>query len=384
MKVYLDNAATTRVNPKVLEVMLPFLKEKFGNPSSIYSLGQEAKMALDGAREKVAGFLGARTEEVVFTSGATESINLAHKGLVEAVGGRPEIITTAVEHKAVLETCKHLEEGRLAEVTYLPVDRRGRVSLADLKKAVGPKTVLVSVMLVNNEVGTIQPIEEIGKFLKSQKRKIYFHTDATQGIQYLDCRVDRLGVDLLSMTGHKLQAPKGIGVLYIRGGGFLRRQQDGGGQEGGLRAGTENVAYAVGLAKALELAVRGREEGGRRIKKLREKLVRGVLKIPGVELTGQPDKRAPHIASFVIDGVEGEAVLMLLSDEGVAASSGSACTSGTLEPSHVLRAMGIRPEKAHGSLRLSLSKETTEEEIDYVLKVLPEVVAKLRKMAPKW
>jgi len=429
MRVYLDNAATTQVDPEVFEVMKPYLKSKFGNPSSVHSWGQEAKRAIDESRQKIAKFLSADPGEIVFTSCATESINLAHKGLVEAIHnsrlsrgssissgqqsqasprrsrGRatinnqlPHIITSPIEHKAVLETCEHLRRRSLAEVTYLPVDKFGMVDLSDLKKAIKPNTVLVSIMYVNNEIGTIQPIKKIATMLQSykatKKKKIYFHTDATQAIQYLDGDVNSLGIDLLSFSGHKIHAPKGIGALYASKDVLLSRQQDGGGQENRLRAGTENVAFIVGLAKAIELIVNRKSltlglaeaeprAGVNRIEKLGEKLIKGVLKIPGANLTGHPEARAPHIASFTIRGVEGEAMLLLLDSEGIAASSGSACTSGTLKPSHVLLGMGIRSEIAHGSLRFSLSENTTDEEIDYVLKILPKVVAKLRKMAPR-
>ena len=389
MKVYLDNAATTPVEPRVLQAMLPYWEEKFGNPSSIHAWGQEARKAIDKAREQVAKALGAKPKEIIFTSCATESINLAHKGLIEST--KRHLITSQVEHKAVLEACKHLEKLGIAQVTYLPVDKLGMVKIKDVEKAIRPETVLVSLMYVNNEVGTIEPIEEIGRLIKkinesrigNQESKIYFHTDATQAIQYLNCDVNRLGVDLLSLTGHKIYAPKGIGALYLREGTPLVRQQDGGGQEYKLRAGTENVPYIVALGKAIELVVQHRLSHAQRIAKLRDKLIKGVLQIPGVELTGHPTQRVPHIASFVVKGAEGEAILLLLSDKGIAASSGSACTSGLLKPSHVLTAMGIRPEVAHGSLRFSLSKHTTEKEIDYVLKVLPGVISQLRKMAPK-
>jgi cysteine desulfurase len=391
MKVYLDNAATTPVDPEALRAMTPFLKDKFGNPSSVHGWGQEAKKALDQARQEVADFFEAQPDEIIFTSCATESINLAHKGLVEAIKtGRssqlPEIITTGIEHKAVLEAVKHLENAGLAQVSYLPVDKFGLVSLKDLKAAIRPNTVLVSVMFVNNEVGTIEPIAEIGRFLadlnKNRSQKIYFHSDATQAVQYLDCRVDQLGVDLLSFTGHKFHAPKGIGGLYLRRGTPLVTQQDGGSQEERRRAGTENTAYIIGLAKALELVAETKKLTGR-ISRLRDRLIKGVLKIPGTKLTGHPVKRAPHIASFTLKGVEGEAVLLLLDSRGIGASSGSACTSGSLKPSHVLLEIGIPPQTAHGSLRLSLSKNNTEKEIDYVLEVLAKVVGQLRRMAPK-
>jgi len=276
-------------------------------------------------------------------------------------------------------------------VTYLPVDKYGIVDIKDIRQAIRPETVLVSIMYVNNEMGTIEPMREIGQTIsqinklrmENGKRKIFFHTDATQAIQYLDCNVDKLGVDLLSFSGHKLCAPKGIGALYIRSGVPFVRQQDGGGQEYNLRAGTENVPYIVGLGKAIELVQENKAHSTKRIGKLRERLIEGVLKISGVKLVGHPTNQAPHIATFIIEGAEGEAMLLLLSDKRIAASSGSACTSGLLKPSHVLTAMGYKPQEAHGSLRFSLGKDTTLKEIDYVVKVLPEVIKKLRKMAPK-
>ena len=403
-RVYFDNAATTQVSPEVLSEMTPYFSQIYGNASEPHSWGDEAKKGINQAREQVADVLGAKPSEIFFTSCATESINLAHKGLIEAARGegrgaseKPHIITTQIEHKAVLETCKHLEKLGLAEVTYLPVDQYGLVSIGDVEKAIKENTVLVSVMYVNNEVGTIEPIVEIGKMIKEVNITrlaprlpckglplLKFHTDATQAIQYMDCNVDTLGVDMLSMTGHKLHAPKGIGALYIRKGMSMVRQQDGGAQELGLRAGTENVPYIVGLGKAIELARSGKwEDRSEKIERLRDKLIAGILKITGTKLTGHSEKRAPHIASFVFEGIEGEAMLLYLSEEGIAVSSGSACTSGSLEPSHVLTAMGIPPEIAHGSVRFSLSKYTTEDEIEYTLKVLPGVVKRIRKMAPK-
>lgn len=387
-KIYLDNAATTPVDPRVFKAMKPYFSKKFGNASEPHLWGQEARKAVDEAREKIANFFRAKPQEFIFTSCATEAINLAHKGLVEATHSQSKkklhLITSTVEHKAVLESCRHLEKLGWAEVTYLPVDRYGRVELVEIEKAIRPETVLVSIMYLNNEVGTIQPIKEIGALIKrlnqKKKTKIHFHTDATQAIQYLDCNVDQLGVDLLSFSGHKLHAPKGIGALYVRKGTSLVRQQDGGGQEYRLRAGTENVPYIVGLGKAIELI--GKAQGLKGLRNLKERLIKGVLEIPDVELTGHPTQNSPHIASFVIEGAEGEAMLLLLSEKGIAASSGSACTSGLLEPSHVLTAMGISLELAHGSLRFSLSKENTREEIDYVLKVLPGIIRQLRKMNP--
>jgi cysteine desulfurase len=378
--------------------MRPYFKGKFGNASEPHSWGQETRKAVEKAREQAASSLGAKAKEIIFTSCATESINLAHKGVLEAFlknGEREKregilhLVTSAIEHKAGIETARHLEK-KGYKVTFLPVDKYGMVKATDVKKAIRPTTILVSIMYVNNEVGTIEPIDEIGETISqinklrvsNGKEKIFFHTDATQAIQYLNCNVGKLGVDLLSLTGHKFYAPKGIGVLYVREGTPIIRQQDGGGQEFGLRSGTENVPYIVGLGKAFELTDRNKEKNAERIGKLRKKLVEGVLKIPNVQFTGRLAQSAPHIASFIIKGAEGEAMLLHLDAVGIAASSGSACTSGLLEPSHVLTAMGISPELAHGSLRFSLGKQTTKEEIDYVIKVLPGIVEKLRKMAP--
>ena len=387
--VYFDQAATTAVSPEVFSAMKPFFSEKFGNPSEPHLAGRWAREAVEKAREQTALFLGAKEQEIIFTSGATEAINLSHKGLVESLRGKlpkPHLITSPTEHKAVLESIEHLRKLKLAEVTYLPVDQNGLVNLESLKKAIRPETILVSVMYVNNETGAIQPIAEIGCFLKeinaSREQKIYFHTDATQAIQYFDCDVNRLGVDLLSLSGHKFHAPKGVGVLFCRKGTPLARQQDGGGQEFGLRAGTENVPYVVGLGKALDLIKSHQKELAGKVLSLRSELITGVLKIPGVSLVGDPLKNAPHIATFLIERTEGESLLLLLSEKGIAASSGSACTSGLLKPSHVLLAMGYPPEKAHGSLRFSLGSENTKEEIDYVLKALSPIILQLRRMVP--
>jgi len=383
-KVYFDHAATSFVDPEVLKTMLPFFKDSFGNPSEVHFLGQEAKKAIERSRQAVAKFLNSRPDEIIFTSSATESINLAHKGLVESLKGEGKIhiITSGIEHKAVLNTCQHLEKLGWAEVTYLPVDKFGLVSLSDLKKAITPQTRLVSIMYVNNEVGTIQPIREIGDFLKKlnkqRKKKIFFHTDATQAMAYLNCRVDYLNVDLLSFTGHKIHAPKGIGALYIRKGVKLVKQQDGGRQEFNLRAGTENVPYIVGLAKAISLI-----NGGKKVKKLTKDLTDQLLKIPGVKLTGHPLLRAPHIVSLVIENVESESMLLLFSDRGIAVSAMSACNSDLLKPSHVLEAMQIPKNLLNNALRFSLGKNNTKEEIDYVVRNFKEVVSYLRKLAPR-
>lgn len=391
-KIYLDYAATTPVDGKILAAMKPYFLTNFGNPSEPHVLGQQARRAVEEVRSVVAGFLGASSGEIIFTGCATESINLAHKGLIESLnpeGRKMHIITSSIEHKAVLETCRHLINSGKAEVTYLPVDEYGRVNAGDVLKTIRPETVLVSIMYVNNEVGTIQKVKEIGNLLKKKNeerlalglKKIYFHTDATQAVQYLNCNVDYLGVDLLSLTGHKFYAPKGIGVLYIRDNTPMQRQQDGGGQEFGIRAGTENVPYIVGLGKAFEI-LKKRKKDNKEIKTVQNKLISAVLKIPGTRLVGHPKERVPHIASFIIEGAEGESVVLYLSDKGVIASSGSACTSGIAGPSHVLTAMGVPPELSHGSIRFSLGKDTKEGDIEYVAKVLPEVVEKLRRMAP--
>ena len=395
--IYLDHAATTPIDHAVFEAMKSYFSQDYGNPSEPHLWGQKARGAIDQAREKVAEFLGAKPQEIIFTSGATESINLAHKGLIENSKFQipnsklPHIITSSVEHKAVLETCKHLEKLGWAKVTYLPVNKDGLVNLQDLEKAIQPETILVSIIYINNEVGTIQPIRKIGETISQINKlrmengelKIYFHTDATQAIQYLDCDVEKLGVDLLSLSGHKIYAPKGVGVLYFKKGTPLIRQQDGGGQEYRLRAGTENVPYIVGLGEAIELVQQKKAQGSKFIEKLRDKLINGVLKIPKVELVGDASKNSPHIATFLVEGVEGEAMMLLLSEQRIAASSGSACTSGLLEPSHVLLAMGYKPEQVHGSLRFSLGKDNTEEEIEKVIKILPGIIQKLRRMAPK-
>ncbi len=392
-KIYLDHAATTSVDKEVLAAMKPYFNQIYGNPSEPHLWGQQARRAIDQAREKVANFLGAKPQEIIFTSGATEAINLAHKGLIEALyktkKRKLHIITSSIEHKAVLETCKHLEKIGWVKVAYLSVDKNGLVNLKEIEKNIRPETVLVSIMYVNNEMGVIEPIRKIGQLIKkintsrllSRIPPVYFHTDATQAVQYLNCKVDELGVDLLSLSGHKIYAPKGVGALFIRKGVPIVRQQDGGGQEYYLRAGTENVPYIVALGKATELVTKNKET--KDIEKLRYKLIKGIIKIPGVTLVGEAQKNAPHIATFLVEGVEGEAMLLLLSDEGIAASSGSACTSGLFEPSHVLLAMGYKPEQVHGSLRFSLGKDNTEEEIEKVIKVLPGIIQKLRKMAPK-
>jgi cysteine desulfurase len=384
-RIYLDHAATTPLDPRVLEAMLPYLAQHWGNPSSVYLEAQEARKGLEWARRTVAQALGCRPQEVIFTSGASEANNLALRGVAQAMRERGDhIVVSAVEHHAVLHPAERLEKEGF-RVTYLPVDGQGFVDLAALEEAVGPQTVLVSIMYVNNEVGTIEPVAEAVRLVKERNPRAVFHTDAVQAVGALDLDVDRLGVDLLTIGAHKFYGPKGVGALYVRSRTPLLPQQLGGSQERNRRAGTENVAGIVGLAKALELALAEREQRSAHCRALRDRLLQELpRRIPGVHITGpkDPERRAPHIASFCIEGVEGEAVLMALDLEGVAASSGSACTSGSLEPSHVLKAMGVPDELARGSLRLSVGKDNTAQDIEYVLAVLPGIVERLRALSP--
>ncbi|MFC1866285.1 cysteine desulfurase NifS [Chloroflexota bacterium] len=380
-RIYLDYAATTPIHPEVVKVMLSYLNEVFGNPSSIHSCGLEAKRVIEDARSKVAAFIGAHSEEIVFTSGGTESDNLAIKGIAmdnESRGNH--IITTAVEHHAVIEVCRFLEK-RGFKVTYLPVDGYGLVDPDELKKAITRKTILVSVMQANNEMGTVEPIAEIGKI--TREAGIYFHTDAVQSVGHIPVDVDTLGVDLLSMSAHKLYGPKGIGGLFIRKGTKLTPTQHGGSQENNLRPGTENTASIAGFAKAVELAEKEMAFEAQSLTPLRDRLITGILeRIDHTRLNGHPVSRLPNNVNVSIDYIEGEAVLLNLDLEGICASTGSACSSSDAEPSHTLLAMGLPHEQAYGSLRLTLGKWTTEPEIDHVLVVLEKVVAKLRAMSP--
>jgi cysteine desulfurase len=382
--VYLDHAATTPVDRRVVEAMLPFWTERYGNPSSIYRLGRDAAKALNGARERIAGILQADPSEIIFTSCGTESDNLAIRGVAfaqRARGKGTHIITSSVEHHAVGHTVEQLVKKFGFEATFLPVDHYGMVDPDEVARAIRPDTVLITIMYANNEVGTIQPIAEIGRL--ARERGIPFHTDAVQAGGALPLDVNALNVDLLSLSAHKFYGPKGVGLLYVRKGTPLWPMQTGGSQERNRRAGTENVAFAVGMATALELAYAELEQTNRRVQALRDRLIAGVLeRIPDVELTGHPTQRLPNSASFVVKYVEGEAMLLNLDMKGIFASSGSACTSMSLSPSHVLTAMGFPPEIAHGSLRMTLGKGNTEEEIDYVLDVLPEIVSRLRGMSP--
>ncbi len=380
--VYLDHAATTPVRPEVLAAMLPFFGERYGNPSSIYSLARDGRAAVDRARDTVASVLGCRAPEIVFTSCGSESDNLALKGVAYACRDRGiHIVTTQIEHHAVLYTCQWLERYAGFDVTYVPVDRFGLVDLAALEAALTPQTTLVSVMLANNEVGTIQPLREIADLVRP--RGILLHTDAVQGGGALELDVDALGADLLSLSGHKLYAPKGVGILYVRQGTPLLPQLQGGGQERNRRAGTENVPYIVGIATALQLAAQELPSSTARLSALRDRLIEGVLmRVPGAYLTGHPTRRLPNNASFAFDGVEGEALLLALDQQGICASSGSACTSGSLEASHVLKAMAVPPSRLEGSLRLSLGKANDEDQMDRTLEVLPGTIARLRSLAP--
>jgi len=380
-RIYLDYAATTPTHPEVVKAMLPYFTDAFGNPSSIYSYGQEAKGAIEEARDKVAALISARDEEIVFTSGGTEADNFAIKGVAYANEMKGDhIITSSIEHHAVIETCKFLER-RGFRVTYLPVDEYGLVDPNDVKKAITDKTILISVMQASNEVGTVEPIAEIGRIAK--EAGIYFHTDAVQTVGHIPVDVNELGVDLLSMSAHKLYGPKGVGALYIRKGTKLIPFMHGGEQERRRRASTENVPGIVGFGKAVELAQQEISEEAERLTYLRDQLINGLLeRIDHTRLNGHPIMRLPNNVNVSVDFIEGESMLLNLDLEGICASTGSACSSASLEPSHVLLALGLAHEQAHGSLRFSLGKWSTDEEIERVLDVLPGIVAKLRAMSP--
>jgi cysteine desulfurase len=380
--VYMDHAATTFTKPEVAESMLPFLKEQFGNPSSLYSIGMEGKEAVEKAREQLAKALGAKPEEIYFTSGGTESDNWAVKGTAFSRRKKGKhIITTAIEHHAVLNPCEYLESQGF-EVTYLPVDSYGLVDPAEVEAAIREDTILISVMYANNEIGTIEPIREIGEIAK--ERSVLFHTDAVQviGTVPLEMKHRHRDVDMLSLSSHKFYGPKGIGALYLKEGTEIDNYMHGGGQERGKRAGTENVAGIVGMGKAIELATANIEEHNEKIKKMRDSLLAGVLEIPSCRLNGHPEKRLPGNLNFSFEYIEGESLLLMLDQMGVCSSTGSACSSGSLETSHVLRAIGLPPKIAQGSLRLTLGDANSEGDIDYVLEVLTETVGKLRAMSP--
>lgn len=379
--IYLDNAATTRIKPEVLEEMMPYLTQEYGNPSSIYALGSRAHLALDAARERVAKALGANKQEIFFTGCGTEADNWAIKGCAYANSRKGKhIITTQVEHHAVSHPLEYLE-GQGFEVTYLPVDEEGRVSVEDVKHAIKDTTILITIMYANNEVGTIMPIEEIGAI--AREKRIVFHTDAVQAFGHIPIDVKKLGVDLLSVSAHKIYGPKGVGALYIRQGVKLDNFLHGGAQEVKRRAGTENLASIVGFGKAAELATENLEKDSAKIAALRDKLIEGIeKKIPYSKLNGPREGRICNNVNFSFRFIEGESLLLMLDLKGIAASSGSACTSGSLDPSHVLLAMGLSHEIAHGSLRLSLGDFNTQKDVDYVLEVLPPIVARLREMSP--
>ena len=379
--IYLDNAATTKTAPEVVEAMLPYFSELYGNPSSIYSLAGESKKAVDHAREIIAGALGAQPEEIYFTAGGTESDNWALKAAAEFYKKKGNhIITTKIEHHAILHTCQWLEKQGF-EVTYLNVDENGVVKLEELKKAIRPTTILISVMYANNEIGTIQPIKEIGEI--AREHGILFHTDAVQAFGQLPIQVDDCHIDMLSASGHKLNGPKGIGFLYIRKGVKIRSFIHGGAQERKRRAGTENVPGIVGLGKAVERAVSTRKERADKEKELRDYLIGRVLKeIPYTRLNGHRTMRLPNNANFSFQFIEGESLLIMLDMEGICGSSGSDWTLGSMDPSHVLLAIGLPHEIAHGSLRLTLSEETTKEELDFVVESLKKIIDRLRSMSP--
>lgn len=380
-RIYLDNAATTKTAPEVVEAMLPYFTENYGNPSSVYSFASKNKEAVTRQREIIAEALGAKDNEIYFTAGGSESDNWALKATAEAYEHRGKhIITTKIEHHAILHTAEYLE-GRGFEVTYLDVDENGSVDPGELEKAIRPDTILISVMFANNEIGTIEPIREIGQI--AHAHGVLFHTDAVQAFGQIPINVDECHIDMLSASGHKLNGPKGIGFLYIRKGVKIRSFVHGGGQERKRRAGTENVPGIIGLGKAVERAVGTMAERAEKEKELRDHMIQRVLsEIPYTRLNGDREKRLPNNTNFSFQFIEGESLLIMLDMKGICASSGSACTSGSLDPSHVLLAIGLPHEIAHGSLRLTLSDETTKEEIDYVVDTLKEIVSRLRDMSP--
>ena len=383
MFIYLDNAATTRVSDAALDAMLPYFRQQYGNPSSLYAFGQEAKEALEHARETVAGVLNCEPREIIFTSGGSEADNQAIRSAADigARAGKRHIISTAFEHHAVLHTLSKLEKEGF-EVTLLDVHSDGLVRVEELAAAIRPDTCLVTVMYANNEIGTIQPIADIGRVCR--ERGVLFHTDAVQAAGHLPIDVRAQNIDLLSLSAHKFHGPKGVGALYARRGIALTNLIEGGAQERGRRAGTENTAGVAGMAAALDEAARNMERDSAKMTALRDRLIAGLSRIPHSALNGDAERRLPGNVSFCFEGIEGESLLLLLDDKGVCASSGSACTSGSLDPSHVLLAIGRPHEVAHGSLRLTLSEDTSEADIDYTIKAVTEVVAYLRSISPVW
>ncbi|MDE4541646.1 cysteine desulfurase NifS [Thermoanaerobacterium sp. R66] len=379
-RIYLDNAATTPLKKEVLDAMMPYLSNSFGNPSSLYSYGQEAKKAIEEARDKVAAAIGANADEIFFTSGGTESDNWALKGTAYALKDKGNhIITSSVEHHAILHTCQYLESQGF-EITYLPVDEYGLVDPNELKRAIKDNTILASIMYANNEIGTIEPIQELANV--SHEKGVLFHTDAVQAVGNVPIDVKKLDVDMLSMSAHKIYGPKGVGALYIRKGLRIDTLLQGGAQERNRRAGTENVAGIVGFGTAIELITKNIDEHVKKLTRLRDKLIDGILKIPYTRLNGHPIKRLPGNVNVSFEFVDGESLILSLDMEGICVSSGSACTAGSIDPSHVLLAIGLPEEIAHGSLRLTIGEENTEEEIDTVINKLPKIVDRLRQMSP--
>ena len=381
--IYADTAATTAVSEKVLQAMLPYFRTAFGNASSIYKLGRDAQRDIEAARAKVAKAIGAEPREIFFTSCGSESDNWAIKGIAEnlAKRGKKHIVTSVFEHHAVLHTCQYLEKKGF-EVTYVPVSDKGMIDPEDVRNAIRDDTALVTIMYANNEIGTIQPIEEIAAICK--EKKVIFHTDAVQALGHVDIDVKKQGIDMLSLSGHKIHAQKGIGALYVRKGIVLPNLIHGGAQERNKRAGTENVPAIVGLGVAIETATKNIAERNAVIVPRRNRLIDGILKLPYTRLNGDRDKRLPGNLNISIEGIEGESLLLMLDQYGICASSGSACTSGSLDPSHVLLAIGLKHEVAHGSLRLSIEENVTDEDVDYILEVIPKIVERLRSMSPVW
>ena len=382
--VYADNAATTPVAPEVLEKMLPWLTKGYGNPSTLYSLGRESAQALKNAREQVAAVLGAQPEEIFFTGSGTESDNMVLRGLMHSsqAKGKTGLITTTLEHPAILQTAAALEKEGY-KVTYLPVDATGTISLEAMDRAIDENTALVSVMTANNEIGTIQPIAQIGEICRS--RGVFFHTDAVQAFGHIPIDVHKMNIDFLSLSGHKINAPKGVGAMFVRSGLKLQPVITGGGQERNRRSGTENVAGIVALGEAAEWCYKHMDEEIAHLEALRDKLIKGVLStIPQSSLTGHPVNRLPGSCSFIFAAVEGESLVLMLDMAGICASTGSACSTGSLDPSHVLMAIGLAHEAAHGSLRLTLGRQNTMEDVDYILAELPKIVSRLRAMSPVW
>ncbi|MBI4709054.1 MAG: cysteine desulfurase [Candidatus Portnoybacteria bacterium] len=390
-KIYLDYAATTPLDEQVFEVMKPYFSQAFGNASSVHQFGQAAQKGVINARHQVAEFLNCQADEVIFISGATEGNNTVIKGiggnkkLAEKIGAKPHIIISKIEHECILASSERLEKEGMAEVAFLPVNSEGLVEISELQKNIKPNTILVSIMYANNETGAVEPIEEIGQFLKKinqgREQKIYFHTDASQALNYLDCDVQKLGVDLLTLSGHKIYGPKGVGALFVRQGTPVARFMDGGEQEFKMRAGTHNTPGIVGLGAAISV-LKQKNNVNSNIKQLRDKLINGVLKnIPQSFINGSLEKRLPNNANFRFEGVEGEAIIVALDLEGIAVSTGSACAARSLSPSHVLGAMGLTPSQSHSSVRFSLGCQTTDEQIEKVLEVLPKIIEKLRNLS---